>query len=354
MWSDAIKKLKPASVVEELPDSRDDERLGAALAKLESHEIVERSEGIKLLSQYAVRESVAALARVARTDAGANLRGLAISSLATINHESVFPSVLIGMADESREVRAAAARSLSRLSFDRADAYLRVMETDDANTLRDVAHACVKAGVAAQAIDRLGSGDRRQAYEALSVLSLLARADVLDPVVKVIANHPSIEVRINALRLLGTIGNATILEQLRQLAVAELPKPVKMALKDTIAELETDCEELSDSEDAREKHEMESVECVSEQHEMEDFATEVEHEHHEISANEWAPGQQEAEHFAAEDHERLKMDSVECVSGQQDMEKFEADSEELVPGCLECVPEKPAGEHSGLSAPRIA
>src|SRR3977135_464129 len=94
--------------------------------------------------------------------------------------------------------------SLAGLVFCGSDAYLSVMETDDADTLGDVAHACVKAGVATQAIDRLGSGDRRQAYEALSVLSLLARADVLEPVVKVIANHPSIEVRINAVRLLAT------------------------------------------------------------------------------------------------------------------------------------------------------
>jgi hypothetical protein len=192
-----------------------------------------------------------------------------------------------------------------------------------------VAHACVKAGVATQAIDRLGSGDRRQAYEALSVLSLLARADVLEPVVKVIANHPSIEVRINAVRLLATIGNAVVLEQLRQIAVDEMPEPVKMALAETIAELETDCKALPDSGNVHEKDEMESLECVSEQH--------------------------EGEHFAAEDiHEQLKMDSVEYVSEQHDMQNFAIDSEELVPGCLECVPEKPAGEPSGLPAPGIA
>ena len=66
--------------------------------------------------------------------------------------------------DEAREVRAAAARALSRLSFDRADAYVRVLESTDMQTLRDVAQACVKAGLAAQAISRLASEDRRQAY----------------------------------------------------------------------------------------------------------------------------------------------------------------------------------------------
>jgi len=37
----------------------------------------------------------------------------------------------MGLSDETREVRAAAARSLSRLSFDRADAYVRVIESGD-------------------------------------------------------------------------------------------------------------------------------------------------------------------------------------------------------------------------------
>ncbi|MEP6570891.1 MAG: hypothetical protein ABJC10_14060 [Acidobacteriota bacterium] len=39
----------------------------------------------------------------------------------------MFAAILIGMADESREVRAAAERALNRLSVERADAYVRVV-----------------------------------------------------------------------------------------------------------------------------------------------------------------------------------------------------------------------------------
>ena len=233
-----MQRLKPASAVQELPHSPNDERFVAALAKLESPEIVERAEGVKWLAQFAVSESVAALARVARRDVQPNLRALAIGSLASINHESVFPSVLIGMADESREVRAAAARSLSRLSFDRADAYMRVIDTDDEATLRDVAEACVKAGVAAQAIDRLVSSDRRQACEALSLVSLLAKARVLAPIIEAIENHPGIEVRICALRLLAAIGQPGVAPLLQEIPTELLPESVLKALSETIAELE--------------------------------------------------------------------------------------------------------------------
>jgi hypothetical protein len=125
----------------------------------------------------------------------------------------------------------------SRLSFNRADAYTRVMETDDAASLREVAAACVKSGVALQAIDRLGSPDRRHAYEAFSLVSLLAKADVLEPIIAAIMNHPNMDVRLGALRLLGTIGQPGILQELRELVGEPMPQPVSIALVETIAQL---------------------------------------------------------------------------------------------------------------------
>ena len=79
-----------------------------------------------------------------------------MTSLGEIEHESVFAPVLMAFADEAREVRAAAARSLSRMNFDRAEGYVRLIETADEETLRRVASACIKAGMVGQAIDRVG------------------------------------------------------------------------------------------------------------------------------------------------------------------------------------------------------
>jgi HEAT repeat protein len=231
-------RLVPASAFEDLPESVDDKRLEEFLAKLDSQEIGDRKDAIKGLAQYAVRRSVAALANVARHATEANLRALAISSLASINHESVFPAVLIGMADETREVRAAAARSLSRLSFDRADAYVRVIETNDADLLRDVAQACIKAGIASQAIDRLGSNDRRHAYEALSLVSILAKANMIQPILQAITDHPIMDVRLSALHLLETTGHPAVLEQLRHLNSENMPDALKARLVDLISRME--------------------------------------------------------------------------------------------------------------------
>jgi HEAT repeat protein len=228
-------QLEPASAVEDLPETADDQRLMEAISKLESANITERAEAIKAAAQFVVQVSVTALGKVARLDEQASIRALAIAGLASINHESVFPAVLIGMADESREVRAAAARSLSRLSFDRADAYVRVMETHDSEALRDVAQACIKAGIVSQGIDRLASNDRRQVYEAFSIVSLLAKANMIEPILDAIAHHPNMDLRLTAIRLLGTTAQPEILEQLSLLSEHEdLPDFIRIALQETM------------------------------------------------------------------------------------------------------------------------
>jgi HEAT repeat protein len=194
---------------------------------------------VKSLAEFQVQRSVVALASVARHDREPSVRAQAVSSLASINHESVFPAVLIGMADESREVRASAARSLSRLSFDRADAYARVIETSDEQTLRDVASASIKAGIVSQGIDRLASSDHRQAYEAYSIVSLLAKAKMTEPVLEAISSHVNLDVRLAAVRLLATIDHPEVFEKLRELAVNDgLAEQVRTALLEAMYKLD--------------------------------------------------------------------------------------------------------------------
>jgi HEAT repeat protein len=238
-FSREITKLQPATSVEDLPETSDDEALAQAIGKLNSKDAEVRAEAVKSLAQYPVQTSVSGLALLARLDPEPSIRAMAISSLSSINHESVFSAVLIGMADDSREVRAAAARSLSRLSFDRAEAYVRVLENADNQMLREVASACIKAGIVAQNIDRLESNDPRQAYEAFSLISLLAKASMIEPILQAISNHSNIDVRLAAIHLLGNTGRAEIVGDLRKIAVEDrTPEEVKTALVEAIYRLE--------------------------------------------------------------------------------------------------------------------
>lgn len=241
---DQITHLEPASSVEELPESDDDDRLSSALALSTSEDVQERAEALKALAQFRVQSAVAAITRVARHDPEPNLRASAISSLGSINHESVFPAILIGMADDSREVRAAAARTLNRLSFDRADAYARVIEMNDEDTVRNVARACVQAGIVSQNIDRLASSDYRQAYETFSLISLLAKADLNQPILDAIAEHPNVDVRLKAVHLLASTGEPGVFDQLRELAVRDgVGEEVKTALLEAMYKLDQEAKE---------------------------------------------------------------------------------------------------------------
>ncbi len=230
-----IIDLDPVGAVEQLPEWLEDETLADSLERLESVDVEARIAAAQSLAQFQVQRAVDALSAMALNDASPAVRAAAITSLGIINHESVFVAVLTALADESREVCAAAARALSRLSFERADAYARVIETADPVTLRCVAHACVASGMAERAIDRLASDDRRQAYEAFSMVTLLVKADETKPVFHAIENHPDVDVRLVAVRLAGLTQHPELVSYLRQLAKnGSVPESVRAAILETV------------------------------------------------------------------------------------------------------------------------
>lgn len=234
-----ITHLEPTSLVEELPADFEDEQLVRALTLVKSSDVQDRAEALRILAQFRVQSSLAAIALVARGDSEPNIRSIAVSTLGLLDHESVFPAILIGMADDSREVRASAARALNRLSFERADAYVRVIETSDDETIRNVANACIQAGIFSQNLDRLASSDHRQAYETFSLICLLAKAGINDPVLDAIASHPNMDVRLKAVHLLTCTGQPNTFELLRQLAVRDgVSEEVKTALLEGMYKLD--------------------------------------------------------------------------------------------------------------------
>lgn len=235
-----IMGLEPPEAVEVLPEWLEDDSLADALERLNSVDVEARTVAAQSLAQFQVQRSVDALAAMSATDREPVVRAAAVTSLGVVNHESVFAPVLMALADDAREVRAAAARSLSRLSFNRADAYVRVIETSDAQTLRSVARACVKAGLAAQAVDRLTSTDRRQAYESFALLSLVVKSGEVAPALDAIANHADEEVRLSLLKLVLIMGRPVeLVEPLRRLASRErIPARVRASLLEAVSRIE--------------------------------------------------------------------------------------------------------------------
>jgi HEAT repeat protein len=226
---------------EELPPGDDDEELTQSLASLEGAEESTRISVAQLLALHPVQAAVSTLTSMVIEDAEPSVRAAAVSSLGSIDHESVFAPVIIALSDESRIVRAAAARTLTGLHFDRAEAYVRVMETAEPDMLRRVAKACVSTGIVAQGVDRLASEDRRQAYEAFSLFSLLARARETQPIVDAIENHRDEEVRLCAVRVLNMAGQSDVVPKLRELAARDsLSENVRTAVLEALYKLDQD------------------------------------------------------------------------------------------------------------------
>jgi HEAT repeat protein len=226
---------------EELPPGDDDEELAKSLASFAGAEDALRISVAQEMALHPVQAAVSALTSMVIEDSEPSVRAAAVASLGSIDHESVFAPVLIALSDESRIVRAAAARTLTSLHFDRADAYVRVMETADPAMMCRVAQACVSTGIVAQAVDRLASEDRRQAYEAFSLFSLLARAEETQPIIDVIETHRDEEVSLCAVRVLNMAGQSNVVPRLRELAAREsLSENVRTAVLEALYKLDQD------------------------------------------------------------------------------------------------------------------
>jgi HEAT repeat protein len=216
---------------EQLPMGDEDDALLGLLTRLESSDTAERAQVARELASHRAQRSVSALCSTAMHDPDPSVRAAAVSGLGNIDHESVFAPVLISLADDTREVRAAAARSLSSLHFDRAEAYARVMKTADLKTLQTFAQACVKTGIAAQAVDRLASEDRRHAQEAFALFSVLAKAGEVQPILEIIQTHPDVQVKLSAVRVLSVAGSSDVAPKLRELVATEgMPEDVRTSI----------------------------------------------------------------------------------------------------------------------------
>src|SRR5688572_3476429 len=216
---------------EQLPMGDEDDALLGLLTRLESPDTGERAQVARELASHRAQRSVSALCSTAMHDPDPSVRAAAVAGLGNIDHESVFAPVLISLADDTREVRAAAARSLSSLHFDRAEAYARVMKTADLNTLQTFAQACVKTGIAAQAVDRLASEDRRHAQEAFALFSVLAKAGEVEPILEIIQTHADVQVKLAAVRVLSVAGSSDVAPKLRELVATEgLPEDVRTSI----------------------------------------------------------------------------------------------------------------------------
>ena len=154
-----------------------------------------RDLSLRILAAFKTRNSIEALSQIALYDLSSNLRSKAVTTLTEFDHESVFEPILLACADPTREVRAAAARGLFRLSFDRADAWTRIAETSDEFKNPTIGTRSDRSGFGQTSFERLAAHDIKSAYEAFTLMALLIKAGETEKVFDALENNSDANVR---------------------------------------------------------------------------------------------------------------------------------------------------------------
>lgn len=233
-------ELKPAAPYAELPVSDDGDLLNAIEQVQEESDEDEEFRGlaVRILAAFKTRNSVESLAPVALYDLSSNLRSEAVSTLADFDHESVFETLLLANADPTREVRAAAARALFRLSFERADAWTRIAASGERYQIRQMARAATEADLVSRSFDRLVYEDRQIAYEAFALIRMMLKAGEADEVFDALLNHPDENVRKALMHVIKIAREPKTLEKLQVLEGNDnLPGELRREVEETIRQI---------------------------------------------------------------------------------------------------------------------
>lgn len=220
---------------ENLPVSDDDNLLDAIEELQDGSEADSdvRMIALRVMASFKSKNAVEALSQVALYDLSGTIRSKAVTILAEFDHESVFEAIVLSCADPSREVRAAGAKALFRVTFDRADEWARFANCEDQFLSRQVARATVEAGIAERSFDRLVLRDEKAAYEAFALVYLLIKTGETEKLFEAVREHRDLKTRIALLHSLKVANVAEVIPELSALIAAE---PMSSAVADKARE----------------------------------------------------------------------------------------------------------------------
>jgi len=236
----SVQRLELARPFSPLSLSNDEALMSAIEQVQDEYEEDEevRDLSLRILAAFKTRNSIEALSQIALYDLSSNLRSKAVTTLTEIDHESVFEPILLACADPTREVRAAAARGLFRLSFDRADAWTRIAETNDEFKMRASARAAIEADLVKRSFERLAHTDFKSAYEAFTLVALLLKAGETEEVFEALTSHRDMNVRKAILHIIKITKEPNALDGLYSLLEKNnLPAELQKEVDETIQEI---------------------------------------------------------------------------------------------------------------------
>jgi hypothetical protein len=121
--------------------------------------------------------------------------------------------------DPSAEVREKAVRDLYELDPDQAATLVNdALRDGTPEERRRIGNALAGSGLLYEAIDDLMAENHESCYGAFSLLFLVAKAGVVEPLSTVIEKHPSLDLSLAVIRLLASSGEPEVASTLERLA----------------------------------------------------------------------------------------------------------------------------------------
>jgi hypothetical protein len=155
------------------------------------------------------------------------------------NPHSPFEQVAELLDDPSAEVREKAVRDLYEMDPDQAATLVNnALRDGTPEERRRIGSALADSGLLYEAIDDLMAENYESCYGAFSLLFLVAKAGVVEPLSSVIEKHPSLDLSLAVIRLLASSGEPQVAETLKRLSVNTALRPeLRSAAADALTQL---------------------------------------------------------------------------------------------------------------------
>lgn len=130
-----------------------------------------------------------------------------------------FEQIVQLLDDPSAAVREKAVRDLYEIDPDQAATLVNdALREGSPEERRRIGSALAGSGLLYEAIDDLMAANHEHSYSAFSLLFLVAKAGVVEPLSTVIEKHPSLDVSLAVIRLLASSGEPEVATTLERLA----------------------------------------------------------------------------------------------------------------------------------------